>query len=150
MNKVFLSGRITQDIELKTTTNSGKSVISFSLAVRRSFKNANGEYDTDFINCVCWGAAAETIAKHFRKGDGITVDGEIRMRKYSDKDGNNRTAFEINVNGFEFPISRKGSQSSESSANINVTVQDNAAAVTDSDGFKYEEIADIANDDIPF
>lgn len=137
MNKVFLSGRITQDIELKTTSSS-KSVISFSLAVRRNFKNANGEYDTDFINCVCWGAAAETIAKHFRKGDGITVDGEIRTMSYTDKDGNSRNAVEVLVNEFEFPITRKAA--SEPANNVK-----------DSSGDVYTEVTSInEDDDLPF
>ena len=63
MNKVILIGRVTKDIELKTTA-SGKSVASFTLAVNRERKNADGNYEADFINCVAYGQQAETIGKY--------------------------------------------------------------------------------------
>lgn len=106
MNKVILTGRLTHSPEHRTT-NAGTSVANFSLAVRRTFKNASGEYDTDFINCVAWKQAAEIIAKHFNKGDGITAFGEIRTRGYTDNDGNKRNVVEVLVNEIEFPITRK-------------------------------------------
>lgn len=141
MNKVILTGRLTHSPEHRTT-NAGTSVVSFSLAVRRTFKNANGEYDTDFINCVAWRQAAEMIEKHFNKGDGITVFGEIRTRSYTDNDGNNRNVVEVLVNEFEFPITRKAaSEPASEPANNNVK---------DSSGEVQEVTSINEDDDLPF
>lgn len=108
MNKVILTGRLTHSPELKRT-NSGTSVVQFSVAVRRNFKNADGEYDTDFINCVAWRQTAELIAKYFAKGDGITVSGAIQTRTYTAKDGSERKAVEVVVGEMEFPLTRNNS-----------------------------------------
>lgn len=81
MNKAILVGRLTRDAELRTT-GSGTSVCSFTLAVNRRFKNADGNYDADFINCVAWRAQAEFISKHFKKGDMFGVVGNLQTRIY--------------------------------------------------------------------
>lgn len=86
MNNVIIVGRLTKDVELKATT-SGVMVANFSLAVTRPFKNANGDYETDFINCVVYKASAETLARYTNKGDLIGVKGYIQTRNYTDKDG---------------------------------------------------------------
>ena len=85
MNNVTIVGRLTKDIELKQTT-SGKSVCEFSLAVSRNIKNADGEYDTDFINCQVWNKRAETMAKYCNKGDLIGVEGNLRTDTYEKDD----------------------------------------------------------------
>ena len=83
--------------EIKVT-NSGVEVMSFSLAVDRGVKDkATGNRITDFINCVAWRKTATFINAYFKKGDGIEVEGSIETRKYVDKNGDNRIAFEINV-----------------------------------------------------
>ena len=64
MNKAILVGRLTKDPELKTTAG-GVNVCSFTIAVNRRFKNAEGNYDADFINCVAWRQQAELLAKYF-------------------------------------------------------------------------------------
>jgi single-strand DNA-binding protein len=92
-NLVFLKGRLTADPELKTTTN-GKSVCSFTVAVDRGFGDNKA---TDFLTCVAWEQRAEFISRYFNKGSEIRILGEIQTRKYQDKDGNNRTVFEIRV-----------------------------------------------------
>ena len=106
MNKVILIGRVTKDVELKTTTT-GKSVASFTLAVNRDYKNADGNYDADFINCVAYGQQAETISKYVRKGDKFGVDGKIKTRTYDKQDGSKVYVTEIDVTGFEFLESKK-------------------------------------------
>ena len=108
MNKVILTGRLTHSPELKRT-NSGTSVVQFSVAVRRNFKNADGEYDTDFINCVAWKQTAEMVARYFGKGDGITLSGAIQTRTYTAKDGSERKAVEVVVGEMEFPLTRNNS-----------------------------------------
>ena len=102
-NLVVLSGRLTADAELKTTPN-GISVCTFNIAVDRGY----GENRTaDFIPVVAWRGTGELVAKHFRKGDLIGIEGSIQTRKYTDKNGNNRTAFEVVANGIQFMGGKK-------------------------------------------
>lgn len=96
LNVAILTGRITHTLELQKTT-SGLSVLSFSIAVERNYRSGE-EKQVDFINCVAWRNTAEFIERYFGKGDTITVKGEIQTRKYQDRNGNDRTAYEINVN----------------------------------------------------
>lgn len=105
MNRWIGIGRITKDIELKTT-QSGKSVASFTLAVNKDFKNADGNYDADFINCVAFGQQAETISKYVHKGDKFGVTGKLNTRTY-EKNGSKVYVTEVNVDGFEFLESKK-------------------------------------------
>jgi single-strand DNA-binding protein len=100
LNVVVLSGRLTQDPELKTTAN-GISVCSFSIAVERRFKSGE-ERQSDFINIVTWRSSAEFVSKYFKKGQMIAIRGSIQTRRYQDKDGNNRTAFEIVADDVQF------------------------------------------------
>lgn len=102
-NLVVLSGRLTADPELKVTPN-GKSVCSFTIAVDRGYGNNK---ETDFITCVAWEQRAEFISKYFLKGSEIGIEGNIQTRKWQDKNGNNRTAFEIKVNNTQFIGSKK-------------------------------------------
>ena len=95
-NLAIIIGRMTKAGELRTTTN-GTSTCSFTVAVDRAFKNANGEKVTDFINCVAWRGQAEFISKYFTKGSVIGVQGNIQTRSYTDKEGNKRTVTEILV-----------------------------------------------------
>lgn len=100
MNRVWLIGRVTRDIELRTTAQ-GMSVASFTLAVDR-MKDKNGNKKTDFINCVAWQKSAETLAKYTQKGHKIAVEGRIQSRQYDAKDGTKKTAIDVIIAGFEF------------------------------------------------
>jgi single-strand DNA-binding protein len=100
-NGVHIMGRITRDLELRHT-QSGTAVCQFCVAVTRSFKDANGEYQSDFIDCVAWRNSAEFITKYFSKGAMIALDGELQTRNYTDKDGNKRKATELLVSGAAF------------------------------------------------
>lgn len=106
MNNIVLAGRLTQEPELKTT-NTGTEVTSFSLAVGRDYARQGEERQTDFINCVAWRKTAAFICTYFHKGDGIVLNGRLEGRRYVDKDGNNRTAYEVVVERVEFSLSRK-------------------------------------------
>lgn len=86
VNQVVLVGRITRDLELKATSN-GREVVSFSLAVNRNFKNANGEYDADFINCVAFGQQARFMDTYLGKGRLISVVGRLNTRNYENNVG---------------------------------------------------------------
>jgi len=101
LNRVILMGRITRDLELKQTQN-GVSVLSFSIAVDRSFVKQGEERQTDFINCVAWRQQAEFISRYFGKGRMIAIEGQIRTRTYEDNNNNKRTATEVYVDSVSF------------------------------------------------
>ena len=100
MNKVILIGNLTQDIELKSSQG-GTSVCRFTVAVRRDYKNANGEYETDFISCVAFNKLAELMDKYCRKGDKIAVSGAIKITAY-ERDGEKRTSTDVVLHDIEF------------------------------------------------
>ena len=104
MNKVQLVGRLTRDPELRTTAN-GVSVCSFTVAVNRRFRNAQGEYEADFINCVAWRQSAELLAKYFTKGRMVGLVGSIQTRNY-EKDGQRVYVTEVSVEEVHFVESR--------------------------------------------
>lgn len=89
-------GRLTVDPELRRTKG-GTPVTTFTVACDRDFKNANGETETDFFDVVAWRNDAEFISKHFHKGGGIILEGRLQVRRYQDKNGNNRYATELVV-----------------------------------------------------
>lgn len=101
MNKVFLRGNLTRDVE-SHSTQSGKVVSRFSVAVRRDFKNEEGNYDADFINCVAFGNVAETISKYFHKGSGIIVLGHIQTGSYENDEGYTVRTTDVIVESIEF------------------------------------------------
>lgn len=100
MNNICITGRLTSAPEVKKTT-SGVSVCSVSIAVDRDYK-VNGEKTTDFIPCIFWRGTAEFVGKYFSKGDMIAVVGSLESRKYTDKDGNNRTVWEVKADKVNF------------------------------------------------
>ena len=102
MNSINLTGNICQDLELKQT-NSGKSVISFNLAVKRPFSKDT----TDFIPVVVYEQPAEYLSRYAHKGNKIAVSGKLTTRKYKDKNGNDRTAFEVVADNVEICESAK-------------------------------------------
>lgn len=93
-NSVTLVGRLTRDPELRTTTT-GKNLVKFSIAVNKRFKPQDGGPDADFFNCTAWGQTADYVNNYIQKGRLVLVQGRIETRKYQDKDGNNREAFDI-------------------------------------------------------
>jgi len=81
LNQTVIVGRIVKEPELRETEN-GNKVTNITLAVPRSFKNSNGEYDTDFIPCVLWRGVAESATEYCHKGDLIGVKGRIQTRNF--------------------------------------------------------------------
>lgn len=130
MNIVCLTGRLTADPELKKT-QSGKSVVSFTLAVDRDFKGADGERQADFINCVAWNQPAEFITKFFKKGKMIAIVGELRNRQYETKEGTKRTASEVIISKAEFC----GNSVNENKTSPNASTED---------------FTTVEDDDLPF
>lgn len=108
MNVLTISGFIGNMDELKAVGES--NVLKFSVATSRSYKNRDGERETDWHTCEAWGKTAEIIAQYFAKGRGIEIVGELQYDKWQDKDGNNRTSAKVRVNSFNFPPVRKGDE----------------------------------------
>lgn len=106
MNKIILVGRMTKDIEIRYTQNQ-KEVGNFDLAVNRNYKNANGEYDTDFFKCIAWGNLAKTIHTYTSKGSQIAIEGRVENRTYQANDGTNRYVTEVVVEGMQLLDSKK-------------------------------------------
>ena len=126
LNKIFVMGRLTRDPELRTT-NSGTSVASFSLAVDRNYKGADGEKETDFIDCVAWRSTAEFAAKYFTKGRMAVVEGRLQIRPWTDKEGNNRRSAEVIVDNMYFGDSKRDGDTGgarPASGPVNVSAND--------------------------
>lgn len=94
LNHIVIMGRLTADPTLRRTGN-GTAVTSFTVACERDMAPQGQEKETDFIECVAWRNTAEFVEKFFTKGRMIVVVGRLQIRKYTDKDGNKRTAAEV-------------------------------------------------------
>ena len=154
MNVVCLVGRLTADPELRQTPN-GTNVCSFSVAVNRAYSGANGERQTDFINCVAWRQTGEFISRYFRKGQNIGLNGSIQTRTYQDKDtGKNRTAFDVVINNAYFVESKGTSQNTGFGGGFN-NYQETAKPAGIASSFSTGELDDFSNiasddGDLPF
>lgn len=105
INNVVLVGRATKDPELRYTT-SNVAVATFSLAINRNFKDANGERETDFINCVIWRQQAENLANWAKKGALIGITGRIQTRSYENQQGQRVYVTEVVAENFQMLESR--------------------------------------------
>jgi single-strand DNA-binding protein len=112
MNKVFMIGNLSKDVDLRTT-QSGKAVASFTIAVNRRFKGQDGEKQTDFFNIVAWGQLGEMCGRYLAKGRKVAVVGELQTRSYDAKDGSKRYATEIIADEVEFLSPREKPESVE-------------------------------------
>ena len=106
MNKVCLVGRLTAKPELKYT-GSNIAFTRFSIAINRTFSNAQGEREADFINIVVWRRQAENIANYLDKGSLVAIEGRIQTGSYTDKDGNKRSSFDVVADNVQF-LDKKG------------------------------------------
>jgi len=127
VNSVVLIGRLVRDPETRTTT-SGKQVCSFSIAVSRRFKGADG-VDVDFFRVTAWGNAADFAGKYLGKGRLVAVEGRLQTNKFTDKDGNPRESVEVvaeNVQGLDRPtedLGKSGGGSTMSSTTSMTTTE---------------------------
>ena len=141
MNKVILMGRLTKDVEMRQTPN-GIAVARFAIAVNRRFKNANGEYDVDFINCIAWRQTGEFIARYFQKGSMIAVVGSIQSRSWDSNDGKKQYAMEVVVDEAYFTGSK-----SENSTGSNTDLSD--SGLDDLNSQYGEDFATIGDEEDP-
>lgn len=110
LNKIILSGRISNDLELKQAQN-GVSYLKFNIAVDRNYAK-NGKRETDFISCIAWNKSAEFISNYFSKGRSITVIGNIRNNVY-EVNGERRYSTYIFVEEVHFTFEPRKSNSAE-------------------------------------
>ncbi|MCD6186670.1 MAG: single-stranded DNA-binding protein [Desulfuromusa sp.] len=109
VNKAILVGNLGKDPELRYTA-SGKAVATFSLATTSSFKDREGNKQTEWHNIVAWGQLAEICGKYLHKGKQVYVEGRIQNRSYDDRDGNKRYISEVVVNEMQMLGSRDDGQ----------------------------------------
>jgi single-strand DNA-binding protein len=139
-NRAVLVGRLTKDPELRFTPN-GIAVTTFTLAVNRPFKNANGEQEADFINIVVWKKAAENVANYTSKGSLVAIDGRIQTRSYENKDGQRVYVTEVVADSVQFLDTKKKEESQQ---------QQTRYTHDPGDPFKDAPQTDISDSDLPF
>ena len=136
INKFIGNGRVTKDIELKQTSN-GISAVNFTLAITRNFKNANGEYEADFIQCTAFRGTAELLSKYVKKGDAIGIEGSVRTWNYKDKDDKTVYVTEVQVENIDFLQQKKKEETTK--------VEDKQV----DDAIIYPDAIDLS-DELPF
>ncbi len=134
LNHIVIMGRLTRDPELRST-QSGVSVASFTVAVDRDFGGRDGgEKQTDFIDCVAWRQTGEFVSKYFHKGSMIVVSGRLQSRKWQDREGNNRTNWEIQADNVYFGESRSSGSSSRDDSSYSGSSYSNSGSNGSYDG----------------
>lgn len=150
INNVVLVGRLTRDPELKYT-GSNIAVASFSLAVNRNFKDANGERETDFINCVIWRQQAENLANWAKKGALIGITGRIQTRSYENQQGQRVYVTEVVAENFQMLESRAAREGGNANGGYNQQPQQQAPNFARESGpYGNANPMDISSDDLPF
>lgn len=142
LNNVVLVGRMTKDAELRYTPQN-QAIATFTLAVNRNFKNANGEREADFINCVIWRQQAENLANWAKKGVLIGITGRIQTRSYENQQGQRVYVTEVIVDNFQLLESRNQSQDKAQTSSDEVP---DFSRNNNSNGNPM----DISDDDLPF
>lgn len=119
MNKIILTGRLTKDVETRYSQSAEPIAITrISIAVSRKYKKEN-EANADFINCTAFGKTAEFISKYFRKGQAISIVGEIRSNSWKDNQGQKRYSTEILIQEVEFVGSKSENEKIENNEDEN-------------------------------
>ncbi|WP_346350003.1 single-stranded DNA-binding protein [Lactococcus petauri] len=137
INNVVLVGRIVRDPELRYTSQN-TAVATFTLAVNRRFKNAQGEREADFINCVIWRQPAENLANWAKKGTLVGITGSIQVRNYENKEGQRVYVTEVLADNFQMLES-----------NSNKTEKGKTKSNQDKDLFAGSPM-EVSDDDLPF
>lgn len=106
LNDCVFSGRLVRDPELRRT-GSGIAVTSFTVAVERDIPGQDGKRETDYVDCVAWREKGEFVGKYFHKGSSIIVKGRMQQRGWTDKQGNKRTYWELQVDSVYFAGSKQ-------------------------------------------
>ncbi|BED92631.1 MAG: single-stranded DNA-binding protein [Candidatus Paraimprobicoccus trichonymphae] len=153
LNTVVIMGRLTSDPELKSTS-AGVSVVTLTIAVTRSYVKSGEERQTDFICVVAWRNIAEFISKYFKKGQLIAIEGSLRTRNYTDKEGNNKKVTEVIVINAHFCESKRENINSYFGNNQDNTSSDESRKNSKSGYFENNDDnfieLETVSDDLPF
>lgn len=159
MNKIILVGRLARDPEYRQST-SGIGMTTFTVAATRNFKNKDGNYDADFLPCVCYRQTAEFVNRYFKKGNLISVEGRVQVRNYDAQDGSKRYVTEVIADRIELMGSRRdNNESSPVNAYVDTTSSvymdqpspETGVDVSNDDPFKdFGSEVSLSDDDLPF
>ena len=142
MNKVILVGNLCKDIELRYTIN-GNATMSNTLAIKNDFKNANGEYDSEFVNVVFWKQNAEFLNKYAEKGNKLLVEGRLTTRSYDKQDGTKGYITEVMAEKIEILNTKKKEIKSEETIELEKAIQKDPFT-------EFAEEIEINENDLPF
>ena len=142
MNKVILTGRIANDLEIRSTTT-GKSICEFRLATNRPV-NRDGEKVADFVSCRVWNKSAENLVKYQTKGNLIAVIGRIQIDSYTDKDGNKRYSNYVLVEDLEYLGRKKDPEANKEDQEVENEYKDLHITT------EVQEQFDYSDDELPF
>ncbi|MBO0780161.1 MAG: single-stranded DNA-binding protein [Ktedonobacteraceae bacterium] len=124
MNKIMLIGNLGRDPEM-SYTSTGKAVTRFSLAVNRRFKGADGTTEeTEWFNIVAWERLAETCNNYLHKGTKVFIEGRVQQRKYTDKEGIQRTSVDVVATDMEMLTPKSQSQGTDDFMNADADLDD--------------------------
>ncbi len=158
VNKVFLRGNLTRDVELNNTP-SNQPVATFGLAMNRRYKTRDGENreETTFVDCEAWARTAEVMSEYLSKGRPVFIEGRLKLDQWQDKEGNNRSKLRVVVENFQFVDSRPGggdsakarepAHTASSAGSSGAQHEPHTASTAASSGAQHEPVAE---DDIPF
>lgn len=113
-NFITITGNICNDLEVKTSGET--KILNFTVAVRRKFKNKNGEYETDFIRCVAFNKQCDFLTNYFKKGSPILIQGNLQSNSYETQTGEKRTSYNVVVENIDF-FGRRNEQTSQDAPN---------------------------------
>ncbi len=151
VNKVFLMGNLTRDVELKYTP-SNQPVATFGLAMNRRYKTRDGENreETTFVDCEAWARTAEVMSEYLSKGRPVFIEGRLKLDQWQDKDGNKRSKLRVVVENFTFVDSRGGAGGGGGGGRASApepVASANAPSAASPDSGQHQPVSE---DDIPF
>ena len=149
MNRVMLIGRLTAKPELRYT-GSNLPFARFSVAVNRTFNNAQGQRETDFINVVVWRKQAENVCNFLNKGSLVSVEGRLQTGSYDDKDGNKRYTMDVVADSVQFLESKSQSQNREQNSDMSPYDYQDSTPNVDVDSDPFADFGDSVSIDENF
>ena len=161
VNKVFLMGNLTRDIEIRALP-SGMSVGSFAIAVNERYKDRNDQWQerANFIDCEAFGKKADVMAQYLGKGRAVFVEGKLRLDQWQDQSGQKRSKLKVVVDDFQFVDSRQGGGGAQGGGGGGYSQGDQGSGGGYSSGYggggggqssgNAPEYEPIGEDDIPF
>lgn len=152
LNKVILVGRLTKEIELKSTTN-GSQYAEFDIAVGNGKDKDGNEREADFINCIAWNKGAENLSVYLHKGNRVAIEGRLKVDKYKNEKGENRYKTYVRIETYHFLESRPKDnfvpQEPESNQ-VNYTAEEIDNMPLENDPFENQQQLPFDENDLPF